>query len=69
MRKAAELFVLEKETCQLREILSRGNHLPKHGKTAFKQSFLTEIKRFINPAGEKSLKVRRPVKKQVFYNC
>ncbi len=49
----ADLLVLEKETLNLREVVSDGKRLLKDGKIAFKESFLKDSNRNIGLKGEK----------------
>lgn len=54
--KAADVLVLEKETFELREVISGGRRLLKNGEIAFKEAFLKDSNRKINLIGEKKLK-------------
>ena len=51
--KSADLLVLEKESFELREVISGGKRLLKNGAIAFKEAFLKESNRDIKLIGEK----------------
>jgi beta-aspartyl-dipeptidase (metallo-type) len=51
---AADLLLLEKETLNLREVISDGKRLFKDGKLAFKEAFLKDSNRTIKLKGEKA---------------
>ena len=50
----ADILVLEKETLDLREVISDGKRLFKDGKIAFKENFLKDNNRIIKLKGEKA---------------
>lgn len=54
--KAADVLVLERDTLDLREVVSSGKRLFKDGKIAFKEAFLKDSNRRVSLVGEKSQK-------------
>lgn len=62
--KAADVLVLEKETLELREVISKGKRLLKSGEIAFKEAFLKESNRHISLDGEKKPKRATPKSKK-----
>lgn len=54
--KAADVLVLEKESLEIREVISSGRRLIKDGEIAFKEAFLRDSNRNIKLVGEKKLK-------------
>jgi beta-aspartyl-dipeptidase (metallo-type) len=54
--KAADCLVLEKDSFELREVITGGRRLLKKGKIAFKEAFLKDSNRNIKLKGEKRLK-------------
>jgi beta-aspartyl-dipeptidase (metallo-type) len=51
---AADILLLEKETLELREVISRGKRLLKDGKIAFQEAFLKDNNRNIKLKGDKA---------------
>lgn len=51
---AADILLLEKETLELREVISNGKRLLKDGKITFKENFLKDSNRNIKLKGEKA---------------
>lgn len=62
--KAADVLVLEKETLELREVISSGNRLLRDGEIVFKEAFLKESNRNISLVGERRLKKAKPKSKK-----
>jgi beta-aspartyl-dipeptidase (metallo-type) len=62
--KAADVIVMEKETLELREVISSGRRLMREGEIAFKEAFLQESNRNISLVGEKRLKKAKPKSKK-----
>ena len=54
--KSADLLILEKETLEIREVISGGKRLLKEGEIAFKEAFLQDSNRNVRLVGEKKIK-------------
>ena len=54
--KTANVLILQKQSFEPREVISRGQHLMKDGKIAFKEAFLKDSNRKISLVGGKKLK-------------
>lgn len=57
--KSADLLVLEKNSLELREVISNGKRLLKNGEIAFKEDFLKDSNRSIRLIGKKKLKTAK----------
>ena len=53
---AADILILEKDSFELRDVISSGNRLLKDGKIVFKEAFLNESNRDVKLKGRKKVK-------------